>query len=194
MTLKTGIYEDLIYQAIERKLHTLPSDVTPLYLPIDAAEAPKMLTNYVSAIISQILGDDNFFDSIEEKVNFVNQTISFIEKKWNPDLSEDLITQKENFLSGIIENTGLTSLQVKEYNKLRPQTGFTSSSLFTGSNTGIDMQSELSLDILSADRIYWIVAFIRFTGVRILKDALLKFLAKPNAKLHIRVSSLCITS
>lgn len=189
MTLKTGIYEDLIYQAIERKLHTLPSDVTPLYLPIDAAEAPKMLTNYVSAIISQILGDDNFFDSIEEKVNFVNQTISFIEKKWNPDLNEDLITQKENFLSGIIENTGLTPLQVKEYNKLRPQTGFTSSSLFTGSNTGIDMQSELSLDILSADRIYWIVAFIRFTGVRILKDALLKFLAKPNAKLHIITTS-----
>ena len=47
MELKTGIYETLIYRSLAKKLQSLPSNYIGLRLDIDAAEAPKLLTNYV---------------------------------------------------------------------------------------------------------------------------------------------------
>lgn len=190
MELKTGIYETLIYRSLAKKLQSLPSNYIGLRLDIDAAEAPKLLTNYVSRLLSGILGDDHLFESLEQRINFINRVIKYIEKDFEVlTPSDDLITIKDKLLSAIIDSTGLTDKQLELYNKLRPASGFTSSSLFTGSNEGLRMNDEINRDIISSDEIYWIVAFIRFSGVRIFKDALLKFLERPGTKLNIITTS-----
>jgi superfamily II DNA or RNA helicase len=189
MELTNGIYENLIYKALLKKLLQLPENRHALKIPMDSAEAPKLLTNYIAGIIQQMLGDDKIFEGIEEKIGFVNQVIRFIETDWNPNWDDDLLVQGDKLLSGIIDGTGKTPQQIKALNDFRPKSGFLSSNLFTGSNSDLNMQSEINLDIMSADEIYWIVAFIRFSGVRIFNDALRKFLEKPNAKLHIITTS-----
>lgn len=191
MELKTGIYETLIYQSLAKKLKTLPANYVGLRLKIDAAEAPKLLTNYISGILSGILSDNNLFKGgLEQRIEFINRVIKFIEKDFNVfSPSDDMIAIKDKLLSGIIDRTGLTEEQLELYNKLRPASGFTSSSLFTGSNEGLRMEDEINRDIISSDEIYWIVAFIRFSGVRIFKDALLKFLERPGTKLNIITTS-----
>lgn len=190
MELKTGIYETLIYRSLAKKLQSLPSNYIGLRLDIDAAEAPKLLTNYESRLLSGILGDDHLFESLEQRINFINRVIKYIEKDFEVlTPSDDLITIKDKLLSAIIDSTGLTDKQLELYNKLRPASGFTSSSLFTGSNEGLRMNDEINRDIISSDEIYWIVAFIRFSGVRIFKDALLKFLERPGTKLNIITTS-----
>lgn len=191
MDLKTGIYETLIYQSLAKKLQMLPSNYIGLRLDIDAAEAPKLLTNYISRLLSSILGDNNLFkDGLEQRIAFVNRVIEYIEKDFDVfDPSDDMIAIKDKLLSAIIDSTGLTDKQLDLYNKFRPASGFTSSSLFTGSNEGLRMEDEIKRDIISSDEIYWIVAFIRFSGVRIFKDELLKFLERPQAKLHVITTS-----
>lgn len=189
MSLSTGIYETLICKALEKKLSQLPDNLHTLKLPIDSAEAPKLLTNYLANIIHQMLGDDKVFEGIIAKVEFVNKVIKYIDDGWEPDLDDDLLTLEDKLLTGIIDGAGKTPQQIKAMNEYRPKSGFTSSNLFTGSNSDLNMQSEINLDIMSSDEIYWIVAFIRFTGVRIFEDALRKFLEKPNAKLHIITTS-----
>lgn len=190
MDLKTGIYETLIYQSLAKKLQSLPSNYIGLRLDIDAAEAPKLLTNYVSKILSGILSDDHLFEGLEQRINFINRVIEYIEKDFEVlTASDDLIAIKDKLLSAIIDSTGLTDKQLELYNILRPASGFTSSSLFTGSNEGLRMNDEINRDIISSDEIYWIVAFIRFSGVRIFKDALLKFLERPGTKLNVITTS-----
>lgn len=190
MELKTGIYETLICRALEKKLRMMPKNYVGLQLDIDTAEAPRLLTHYISGILAQILDDDKIFDGLEAKVEFVNRVIRYIEKDNNDfDPSDDIITIKDKLLSAIIDSTGKTDKQIELYNKLRPASGFTSSSLFTGSNEGLRMEDEIRRDIVSSDEIYWIVAFIRFSGVRIFEEQLRKFLDSPTAKLYVITTS-----
>lgn len=190
MELRTGIYETLIYQALERQINNLPDNIKGLKLDIDTAEAPKLLTGYVSNIIIRMLSDDDVFESLDEKVEFVNRLIKFIESdKPCFNSSDDIITIKDKLLSAVIDCSGKTEKQIELYNKFRPSTGFTSSSLFTGANDGLRIADEIKLDILSADEIYWIVAFIRFSGVRIFEEQLRKFLGRPSARLYIITTS-----
>ena len=185
MQLRPGIYETLIYNALKQKIDELPSIYHVNEMPIDSAEAPRVLTDYVAELLELLLGDDKVFETIEERIEFVNRVIRFIEEKWNFEPDDDLLTNQNRLLGGIIDSTGKSPEQLKALDLLRPKSGFTVNSLFTGNNNGLSMQSELSMDILTADRIYWIVAFIRFSGVRIFKDALEKFLSRENTKLCI---------
>lgn len=190
MELKTGIYETLICKSLEKKLQLMPKNYVSLRRDIDAAEAPKLLTHYIADILSQILDDDKIFDGLEERVEFVNRVIKYIEKDNSDfDPSDDIITIKDKLLSAIIDSTGKTDKQLELYNRLRPASGFTSSSLFTGSNEGLRMEDEISKDIVSSDEIYWIVAFIKFSGVRIFEDSLRKFLERPSARLNVITTS-----
>ena len=190
MELSTGIYESLIYEALKKKLHALnKSQYAVNTLSIDSAEVPRLLTNYISKILSRLLTDDKLFESLEERISFINKILHFIEDEWSCDTADDLLVVQNYLLSGIISKAGKNEQQIKAYNLLRPKSGFTVSNLFTGSNHDLSLQSEINLDIQSADEIYWIVAFIKFSGVRIFKDALSHFLERPDARMHIITTS-----
>ena len=184
MELKSGIYESLIYETLKNKLEIL-SDKYVFTDSIDSGEAPKLLTNYVSNIINSLLSDDSLFESLEGRFKFVNDILSYIDKKWQCNIDDSLLTNQEELLSGIIDMAGLTKEQARQRVTMRPLSGFTVSNLFTGSNADLSIDSEIERDIQTADEIYWIVAFVRFSGVRIFENALREFLAKPNAKLRL---------
>ena len=184
MELKSGIYESLIYEALKKKLDAL-SDKYVFTDSIDSGEAPKLLTNYVAKIINSLLSDDSLFETLDGRFKFVNDILNYIDKNWQCDIDDSLLTNQEELLSGIVDMAGLTKEQAKQRVIMRPLSGFTVSNLFTGSNTDLSLDGEIERDIQTADEIYWIVAFVRFSGVRIFENALREFLAKPNAKLRL---------
>jgi len=49
------------------------------------------------------------------------------------------------------------------------------SELFTGNNAGISLESEIKKEILSSDKINFLVSFIKWTGIRIFEKELLEF-------------------
>lgn len=184
MELKSGIYESLIYEALKKKLETL-TDRYVFTDSIDSGEAPKLLTNYVAKIINNLLSDDSLFETLDGRFKFVNDILNYIDKNWQCDIDDSLLTNQEELLSGIVDMAGLTKEQAKQRVEMRPLSGYTVSNLFTGSNTDISIDGEIERDIQTADEIYWIVAFVRFSGVRIFENALRAFLARPNAKLRL---------
>lgn len=184
MELKTGIYETLIYEALRKKLGTL-SDKYIFTESIDNGEAPKMLTNYIAKIINSLLSDDSLFESLDGRFQFINDILTYIDKKWQCNIGDSLLANKEELLSGIVDMAGLTKEQAKQRVTMRPLSGYTVSNLFTGSNTDLSIDGEIERDIQTADEIYWIVAFVRYSGVRIFENALREFFAKPNAKLRL---------
>ncbi len=184
MELKSGIYESLIYEALKKKLEDL-SDKYIFTDSIDLGEAPKLLTNYVAKIINSLLSDDSVFESLNDRFKFVNDILNYIDKNWKCNLDDSLLTNQEELLSGIVDMAGLTQEQAKQRITIRPLSGYTTSNLFTGSNTDLSIDSEIERDIQTANEIYWIVAFIRFSGIRIFTNALREFLDKPNAKLRL---------
>lgn len=184
MELKNGIYESLIYEALKKKLATL-SNKYVFTDSIDSGEAPKLLTNYIARIINSLLSDDSLFESLDGRFKFINDILNYIDKNWQCNIDDSLLTNQKELLSGIVDMAGLTVDQARQRVTMRPLSGYTVSNLFTGSNTDLSIDGEIERDIQTADEIYWIVAFVRFSGVRIFENALREFLAKPNAKLRL---------
>ncbi|MFP3457413.1 phospholipase D-like domain-containing protein, partial [Psychrobacter sp. SIMBA_152] len=69
-----------------------------------------------------------------------------------------------------------------------PLTGLTQSELFSGANAGISLETELKREIKSSDTIYWLVSFIKWTGLRIFKNELEAF-TKSGNKLKVITTS-----
>lgn len=184
MELTPGIYEKLINEALKKKLENLPAEYRIHYINIDPSQAPRMLTNYVASMMNNLLSNDEVFPELKDKISFVNKVVEFIHQ-WEINPDDDLLTNEKKLLGGIFSSIDRTEKQLKALENSRPRSGFTFNTLFTGSNHDLSIQNEINRDIISADEIYWIVAFIRFTGVRIFESSLRQFLQNDGARLHI---------
>ena len=171
MELVLGVYETLVSAAIERKLTELPADK---YLikkeDIDSAESCKMLSDYLAEVVCDILKkyfwEQNPSNTISSQVEVVNRVLQFIESEWKDvdvstadyKLSDE---SKFQFLRGIYSKVGYTDEQIEERAKNHPLSGYRVSSLFTGGND-ISIDDEIKRDIQTADRIDFVVSFIKF--------------------------------
>ena len=59
--------------------------------------------------------------------------------------------------------------------EITPYTRLSQSELFTGNNAGISLESEIKKEILSSDKINFLVSFIKWTGIRIFEKELIEF-------------------
>ena len=196
--IDTGVYETLISKAIQEKLQSFPENE---YLiqeeDIDSAESYKMLTEYLTEIVSKILKDHfrrkDSKDTISAQVDVVNRILRFIEKEWNAEgietKSEELSEEgKQKFLRGIYSKVGLTREQVDAKTKCHPISGYRVSSLFTGGND-LSMDDEVRRDIQTADEIDLVVSFIKFEGLRLLIDDLKDFAKRPDTRLRVMTTT-----
>lgn len=194
MELIPGVYETLVSAAIEKKLSELPGDKYFVKkVDIDSAESCKMLSDYLSEVVCEILKnyfrEQNPSKSISAQVEVVNRVLQFIESEWK---EEDVVTadyklsdeSEVQFLRGIYNKVGYTQDQVEERAKNHPISGYRVSSLFTGGND-ISIDDEIKRDIQTADQIDFVVSFIKFEGLRLIYQYLKEFLAQPGAKLRI---------
>lgn len=194
MELIPGVYETLVSAAIERKLTELPSDKYFVKkVDIDSAESCKMLSDYLAEVVCEILKGyfrySNPSKSISSQVEVVNRVLQFIESEWKDEYIETTDYQLSNesklqFLRGIYSKVGYTQEQVEERAKYHPISGYRVSSLFTGGND-ISIDDEIKRDIQTANKIDFVVSFIKFEGLRLIYQYLKNFLATPGASLRI---------
>ena len=65
------------------------------------------------------------------------------------------------------------------------------SNLFTGGNSALSLGEEVRREIASADEIYFIVSFLKLSGVRLLFDDLKKFCQREGTRLRIITTTYC---
>lgn len=186
-----GIYEQLVNKLIESKLKTV--DREQFFVKdstIEKSEAAKLLSQYLSEVINCALGLITGENSIEQQIEVSNKIILLLKDELkNIDFEDDLIAVNGTILTAIFSKLDSNVVNYEDYlNKITPFTRLTQSELFTGSNIGISLESELKKEILSSDKIYFLVSFIKWSGIRIFENELREFTQKGN-KLKVITTS-----
>lgn len=194
MEIVPGVYETLISQAIENKLNDYESNGFFIKKEnIDSAESYKMLADYLADVVADILR--TYFRNNDEKqtisgqVAVVNRILKFIEDEWlsqNITTSSDMLSEESKllFLRGIYRKVGFTEKQIEAKATIHPVSGYRVSSLFTGGKD-ISMDDEVKRDIQTADKIFLVVSFIKFEGLRLLIDTLRDFVSRNGTQLRV---------
>ena len=175
--LSPGLYEQVINTALNRGLSEIP-DARKSVVPIDRAEASKVLAQYLADVVQK--GLENMADNgkdISAQIALVNQVVAFIQNTTQEAdfamLSVD--RQAEQLLALLREQDPLLAAGKTAASLPRPETSISQSSLFTGAIHEPQMYTELKKEIVSADRIDMLVSFIKWSGLRLLMDELREF-------------------
>jgi len=176
--MEQGLYEQLITKIITNKLKDL--DETQFFIEkvaLDKAEASRYLSQYLSETITYALNSIKGDDDILKKIEISNNVIQIlIQELPNLKLSDNLIENEGKLLQAVYTKLDSPYPDLTERIKqIMPYTRLTQSELFTGSNAGISLESEIKKEILSSDEICWLVSFIKFSGIRIFKKELEEF-------------------
>ena len=176
--IEQGIYEQLINKLIASRLQLLNrNEFFISETPIDAAEAAKVLSLYVSDVVRFALGMISGDDSVLRQIDIANKIILLIKNELGKEqFEEDLIETEAKILSAIFKRLDAEFTDFERHLKeITPYTRLTHSELFTGSNVGISLESEIKKEILSSDRISFLVSFIKWSGIRIFENELAEF-------------------
>jgi len=174
---QTGIYEQLITQLVEQNLDRESFHVGERSL--ETAEAATWLSRFLTRIIEiamdSVPGGDN---RISEQINLANTIVQWLSKHIRDEelISENLIDSQGKILTALFDKANPIAADLPKYvESIMPITGLTQSELFCGSNVGVSLETEIKREIQSSDKIYWLVSFIKWAGIRIFKNELESF-------------------
>jgi len=190
--LKTGLYEQIIDQALAKALDEAKNDFIAETGKIDKEEASLILAQYTSEIIKK--GLDNLRDSDEKKslerqIAFINKLISSIMQETdNSDFIEMSVDKRAEQLLAVTENKNNLPQKQSKDSINRPTTSIAYSSLFTGARNEPQLFSELKKEIVFSNRIDMLVSFIKWSGLRLIYNELEDF-TKRGGKLRVITTS-----
>ena len=185
MKLQEGSYENIITNELRQDMLQAEGDgLVCKQENIDDAESPFMLAEHVNKIVQNRLSDENL--SAEERMDFVNRLIDFLDE----DKEEKVVDDKQ-MLSAVVQKSEEARLKATKQDIVRPLTGFRKSSLFTGGQSKVPLNTEIERDIESADRISLIVSFLKLSGVNLIYDQLKRFCEHPNHRLRVITTTYC---
>jgi superfamily II DNA or RNA helicase len=177
--LKEGLYEQIISEGLETKLAGA-TDKLIQTVPIDAAEASKVLAKYITEIVEK--GLDRVRDSggsLHSQVELANKIVASITAEIkDEDLAELLVAKRAEQLLALLDKKNTVFALGDKLQLPRPETSIAQSSLFTGSLHEPQMYCELNKEIGSCNRIEMLVSFIKWSGLRLLMDKLTTFTHK----------------
>lgn len=174
---QTGIYEQMITNLISGSLNKEQFYIGERVL--EQAEAAIWLSRFLSRVVEYAVnclpaGDNQ----LQRQIELSNQLILWLKDRVQEDefFDENLLAGQGKILTALYEIENPVAADLKKYvEDIFPLTGLTQSELFCGSNAGLSLESELKREIRSSDKIYWLVSFIKWAGIRIFKNELEEF-------------------
>lgn len=174
--LKSGLYEKVISRALGEELDA-SIDKLSQTMPIDKAEASKVLAKYIADIVEK--GLDNVVDNggdLMTQVALANKIVSTIKSETQESEYEGMAVDEraEQLLALLDKQNSIYTVNSKA-EIVRPETSIAQSSLFTGAVHEPQMFTELKKEIVSSNRIDMLVSFIKWSGLRLIMDELRTF-------------------
>jgi superfamily II DNA or RNA helicase/HKD family nuclease len=174
---QVGIYEQLVTQLINSRI-----DRKRFYVgerELNSSDASVWLSRFLSQILEYAIESVPACDDrLQQQIALSNQLLLWLKTKIQDKnfIEENLIASQGKILTALYELENPISADLKNYiNNIFPLTGLSQSELFCGSNAGLSLESELKREIMSADKIYWLVSFIKWAGIRIFRKELENF-------------------
>lgn len=174
---QVGIYEKLITQLLEQRLDKNIFFVGERKLEVAEASIwlSRFLTKVIEYVINSVPADEN---QVFNQISLANRLVMWLKEHINDDdfINENLIDSQGRILTALFNKQNPIATDLPKYTAaIFPLTGLTQSELFCGSNAGLSLESELKREIRSSDKIYWLVSFIKWAGIRIFKNELEEF-------------------
>lgn len=181
--LEKGIYENIIDRSTELQIQDAQqSNLVCRTMPLDAIEAPNLLAEHIAKGVRQKLEE---VQDPEERVLIVNKILE------DAGLADEMhIVNATDVLSEVLSNEQSILQTTANIETVRPLSGFRVSNLFTGGNSALSLGEEIRREIASSDEIYFIISFLKLSGVHILYDELKKFCSS-GRKLRIITTTYC---
>lgn len=182
--MQQGLYEQLITKLISTKLESInQKEFFVRETIVEKSEAAKVLSHYLNEVINRGLGSITGDISIERQIEISNKIIRLLRDELeDTDFNDDLITVNGRILNAVFSKMDAPFSDFdKRLKEITPYTRLSQSELFTGSNVGISLESELRKEILSSDKIYFLVSFIKWSGIRIFIKELEEYTSKGNS-------------
>ncbi|MCE6988611.1 DUF3427 domain-containing protein [Dyadobacter sp. CY323] len=181
--MQQGLYENLITKLIASKISSL--DKQQFFVketPVEKSEVARVLSQHVSRLLNYGLSLISGDDSIEYQIELSNKIIRVLRTELDhTDFDDDLVSINGKILNAVFAKMDAPFSDFENHIKeITPFTGLGQSELFTGSNVGLSLESELKKEILSADKIYFLVSFIKWSGIRIFQKELEEFTRRGN--------------
>lgn len=186
-----GLYEQIINGIINDNLNKIDQElIIKDTQPLDSAESSKILAEYLTGILREIFAYiDEGDTTVRDRVDFCNSILlhiigciqkgSFSFKKDEATLKRVksfLIRQDAQMLLSLVDKKAVRQIALLDSEKMaRPETSISENSLFTGAVHEPSMVSELKKEILSSDRIDFLVSFIKWSGLRLIINELSQF-------------------
>ncbi|MCF8254402.1 MAG: DUF3427 domain-containing protein [Bacteroidia bacterium] len=179
--MNQGIYEELVTKLISIKLGELDKNSYQYKLSkLDKEEASSVLSKHIAESINQALKLISGENSVQLQIEIANKIILYLKDELKrEEFDENLIDTEGKILKAVFTKIDAhfsdLDLHLKE---ITPYTRLTHSELFTGGNTGLSLESELRKEILSSNKIYLLVSFIKWKGIIILEKELREFVKR----------------
>ena len=172
--MKDGFYEQLITKALEVAMVEGPA-AQVVRKKLKEEGDPVLLHRFLLPLLRQVLdgiAESNGKESNGKMIQLVNSIIMLLADQTNDEsLKREIIDESAEVLKAYFQSDSFIQRDVHDYvDAVFPVTGLTISELFTGSRTGISLDSELKKEMLSSDQIWWLVSFIKFEGVRLFEQ------------------------
>ncbi len=182
--MQQGLYENLITKLIDSKISSL--DKKQFFVketPVEKSEVARLLSQHVSRLLNYGLSLISGDDSIETQIEISNKIIRVLRTELDHTAFEDdLVSINGKILNAVFAKMDAPFSDFEKHIKeITPFTGLGQSELFTGSNVGLSLESELKKEILSSDKIYFLVSFIKWSGIRIFQKELEEFTRRGNS-------------
>lgn len=159
--MKKGLYEKIIDLETFNRIKDSKSAKTRF---VDSSDEAKKLASAYEKYIRNALANS---ETKEEKFALIHKLNQIIGVN---DIAKDDKDKLMELLAFHDDDNELKQLQ--EY---RPKTSLASSTLFVGGTSGPSLESELKREIRTADEIYMLISFIKFSGLRLIIDDLREF-------------------
>lgn len=185
--LKRGLYEQVINKSLDRELER-SDDVVASTGKLDGAEAPQILSHYISELVEKGLRQVSS-DDISGQLSLANRIVSAIaDVTGDSDFDGMSVAERAEQLLAVAEKKNSLTAVTGEFSPVRPETSLAASSLFTGSIHEPSMMSELKKEIQSADCVDMLVSFVKWSGLRLIIDELSEFTQR-GGKLRVITTS-----
>lgn len=185
--LKRGLYEQVINKSLDRELER-SDDIVASTGKLDGAEAPQILSHYISELVEKGLRQVSS-DDISGQLSLANRIVSAIaDVTGDSDFDGMSVSERAEQLLAVAEKKNSLTAVTGEFSPVRPETSLAASSLFTGSIHEPSMMSELKKEIQSADRVDMLVSFVKWSGLRLIIDELSEFTQR-GGKLRVITTS-----
>lgn len=162
-----GLYELLVTQRLEERLGTAG------VMPPEALEgrSPQALARHVGQLMERVLRDLPSSTTPEEQVALVNSVLGVLRdaspRSFDGD-AEDVRAPARDLIEVVEAPTpGGDYLRLE-----RPTVPLSESALFVNGRDEPSVGNELNKELASADRVDLLIPFVRWTGVRIVRDRL----------------------